>query len=95
MGRELEKFQLVEQSINKKFHKTLWRPFINAMKQYEHVQAGDRIAACISGGKDSADVLGAFLPGRPDPGTDRRGGEDGQRAKPPSGLPAHVRLPDP
>ena len=53
MGRELAKFQLVEQSINKKFHKTLWRPFINAMKQYELVQAGDRIAACISGGKDS------------------------------------------
>ena len=53
MSRELEKYQLVEQSINKKFHKTLWRPFINAMKQYELVQAGDRIAACISGGKDS------------------------------------------
>ena len=53
MSRELEKYQLVEQSINKKFHKALWRPFINAMKQYELVQAGDRIAACISGGKDS------------------------------------------
>ena len=53
MSRELEKYQLVEQSINKKFHKSLWRPFINAMKQYELVQAGDKIAACVSGGKDS------------------------------------------
>ena len=53
MSRELEKYQMVEQSINKKFHKSLWRPFINAMKQYELVQAGDKIAACVSGGKDS------------------------------------------
>lgn len=42
MSRELEKYQLVEQSVNKKFHKSLWRPFINAMKQYELVQAGDK-----------------------------------------------------
>ncbi len=53
MARELTKAQLVEQSINKKFHKTLWRPFVNALKQYELIQAGDRIAACVSGGKDS------------------------------------------
>ena len=53
MSRELEPWQRVEQSINKKFHKTLWRPFINALKQYELIQPGDRIAACISGGKDS------------------------------------------
>ncbi len=51
--RELEKYQLVEQSINKKFHKRIWRPFVNALKQYEMIQEGDRIAACISGGKDS------------------------------------------
>ncbi|MCR5090728.1 MAG: tRNA 2-thiocytidine biosynthesis protein TtcA [Oscillospiraceae bacterium] len=53
MNRELEKYQLVEQSISKKFHKSIWRPFINAVKQYEMIQAGDRIAACVSGGKDS------------------------------------------
>ncbi len=53
MSRELEKYQLVEQSISKKFRKTIWRPFINAVKQYELIQAGDRIAVCISGGKDS------------------------------------------
>ena len=53
MSRELEKYQLVEQSINKKFRKTIWRPFVNAVKQYELIQTGDRIAVCISGGKDS------------------------------------------
>ena len=53
MSRELEKYQQVEQSISKKFRKTIWRPFINAVKQYELIQAGDRIAVCISGGKDS------------------------------------------
>ena len=53
MGRELRKYQTVEQSINKKFSKRLWRPFITALKQYELIQAGDRIAVCMSGGKDS------------------------------------------
>ncbi|MBR0161185.1 MAG: tRNA 2-thiocytidine biosynthesis protein TtcA [Oscillospiraceae bacterium] len=53
MSRELSFDQQVEQSINKKFHKTIWRPFINAVKQYEMIQEGDRIAACVSGGKDS------------------------------------------
>ena len=46
MSRELEPWQRVEQSINRKFHKTLWRPFVNALKQYELIEAGDRIAAC-------------------------------------------------
>ena len=53
MARELRKYQTVVQSINKKFSKRLWRPFITALKQYELIQAGDRIAVCMSGGKDS------------------------------------------
>ena len=52
-SRNLDKNQLVEQSINKKYHKTIWRPFIQAVKQYEMIQANDRIAVCVSGGKDS------------------------------------------
>lgn len=53
MSRELEMWQRAEQSIQKKYRKTIWAPFITAVKQYELIQAGDRIAVCISGGKDS------------------------------------------
>ena len=48
-----EPYQLIERSIIKKYRKELWTPFIVAVKRYELVQAGDRIAVCISGGKDS------------------------------------------
>ena len=53
MSRPLEKYQLVERSIQTKYHKSLWTPFIRAIKQYQLIQEGDRIAVCISGGKDS------------------------------------------
>ena len=53
MSRELEPYQLMERSIITKFRKTLWNPFIAAVKRYGLIQEGDRIAVCISGGKDS------------------------------------------
>ena len=53
MSKELELWQKIERSINTKFRKTLWNPFIAAVKRYELVREGDRIAVCISGGKDS------------------------------------------
>lgn len=53
MGRELTRCQLVERSMIKKYRKELWNPFILAVKRYELVQEGDKIAVCISGGKDS------------------------------------------
>ncbi len=53
MGRELERWQLVERSIIRKYRKELWNPFVAAVKRYELVREGDRIAVCISGGKDS------------------------------------------
>ena len=53
MSRELEPYQLIERSIIKKYRKSLWNPFIAAVKRYELVQNGDKIAVCISGGKDS------------------------------------------
>ncbi len=53
MSRTLEPYQLIERSIIKKFRKQLWNPFTAAVKRYELIQEGDRIAVCISGGKDS------------------------------------------
>lgn len=43
----------VEQSLQKKFRKKIWVAFTKAVKQYELVKENDRIAVCISGGKDS------------------------------------------
>lgn len=43
----------VEKSIRKKFHKTLWSRFAKAITVYRLVSPGDKIAVCISGGKDS------------------------------------------
>ena len=43
----------VELSIRKKFKKKIWSKFTKAVREYELVKEGDRIAVCISGGKDS------------------------------------------
>ncbi len=53
MARPLPRCQEIERSIVKKFRKTVWHPFIEAVKRYSLVEEGDRIAVCISGGKDS------------------------------------------
>lgn len=53
MGRVLERCQLIERSIIKKYRKEIWNPFILAIKRYKLVNEGDKIAVCISGGKDS------------------------------------------
>lgn len=53
MSRELTPQEIAERSLIKTYRKTLWNPFIAAVKRYELVKPGDRIAVCISGGKDS------------------------------------------
>lgn len=53
MNRELAKHMLVERSIIKTYRKDIWNPFIDAVKNYRLINEGDKIAICISGGKDS------------------------------------------
>jgi len=43
----------IERSIIKKYRKQVWSPFIKAIKEYNLVEEGDKIAIAISGGKDS------------------------------------------
>ena len=45
--------QRIESSIIKKFRKEIWRPFVRGMQEFCMVEEGDRVAVCISGGKDS------------------------------------------
>lgn len=50
---ETSEYVEIEQSIRKKFRKTIWCRFTRAVREYELVKEGDKIAVCISGGKDS------------------------------------------
>lgn len=53
MPKELERYQEIERSLITTYRKTIWSPFVLAVKKYQLIQAGDKIAVCISGGKDS------------------------------------------
>ena len=49
----MERYQEIERSIQKKFHKGIWCQFTKGINTYDLIQENDKIAVCISGGKDS------------------------------------------
>lgn len=53
LARSLDKIQQIERSIIKKYRKTIWNGFIGSVQEYELIKENDKIAVCISGGKDS------------------------------------------
>ena len=53
MSRTFTYMEQLERDILKEDRETLWQPFCRAVKKYRLIQPGDRIAVCISGGKDS------------------------------------------
>ena len=48
-----ESAKKIEQSLTKKFHESLFSPFVKAINEYGLLREGDKVAVCISGGKDS------------------------------------------
>lgn len=51
--KNADRHKEIERSIIKKFRKELWKKFTSAINEYRLIEEGDKIAVCISGGKDS------------------------------------------
>lgn len=52
-NKQLTELQIAERSLIKTYRKEIWHPFVMALEQYDLIAEGDKIAVCISGGKDS------------------------------------------
>ena len=52
-GQLMKTIDEIELSLRKKFHKKIFSKFAKALNEYEMLKEGDKVAVCISGGKDS------------------------------------------
>lgn len=52
-NKQVERYEEIERSIITSYRKRIWTKFIKSIQEFDMIQDGDKIAVCMSGGKDS------------------------------------------